>query len=377
MNRIDDRSSQRERWLTASRQVTAALLSGGDFAGTLQMIAEQARSVSRSSVGAIARPAEHDPETLVFEVIASPDPEHTQLINVTVPVENTATGLAFASSEPVVVRQYGAHVVEQQGGAVPDTVKDLDSAVAVPLTVGSETLGVVLMARFEDLPPFTDDEIELVRDFAVHAALTMEFARAQDDRHRVAVLEDRNRIGRDLHDLVVQRLYAIGLGLSALGRPELTPFVRDVDETIREIRTTILSLQEPAGPNALRSELLRLARDSARSLGFQPRVGFDGPLEAAITGPLRMDVIAALRESLANVVRHAGATSVSVEAKVDRAGRRFTLIVTDNGIGPPDELPHYSGLANLTGRAARWNGTCSLEDAPVRGARLTWTAEAR
>lgn len=377
MNRNDDRSSQRERWLSASRQVTAALLAGEDFAGTLQMIAEQARSVSRSSVGAIARPAEHDPDTLVFEVIASPDPEHTQLVNITVPVANTATGVAFASGEPVVVRRYGERVVEQQGGAVPDTVKDLDAAVAVPLTVGSEILGVVLMARFDDLPPFTGEEIELVRDFAVHAALTMEFARAQDDRHRLAVLEDRDRIARDLHDLVIQRLYAIGLGLSALGDGELTSFVRDVDETIREIRTTILSLQESAGPAALRSELLRLVRDSARLLGFQPRVGFDGPLEAAITGPLRADVVAAVRESLANVVRHAGATAVSVEAKVDRNGHRFTLTVTDDGIGPPDDLPRYSGLANLTGRAARWKGTCSLDNAPVRGARLTWTAEAR
>lgn len=377
MNETAGQSELRERWLEASHQVTAALLSGENIGGTLHLIAEQARVVSGASVGAVARPSEDDPSTLVFEVIASGDPEHARLVNVTVPVEDTATGTAFSSGQPVVVRQYGSHVAEQQGGIVPETVKDLDSAVAVPLIVGSATLGVLVVAKFGDHVPFTEREIELVRDFAVHAAVTMEFARAEADRRRLAVLEDRDRIGRDLHDLVIQRLFAIGLGLRELHRPELAGFVTAIDETIRDIRNSIFSLQEPAESDSFRSELLRLARDSAGALGFEPKVSFDGPLEAVITGPLRADVLAALRESVTNVVRHAAATSVSVWAAVDRDGRGFTLTVTDDGIGVRRDLTRRSGLANLTRRAAGWNGECRLENLPGGGARLTWTAEVR
>ena len=376
MDETEGQLALRERWLKACHQVTAALLSGEDFAGTLHLVAEQARAVSGASVGAVARPAPDDESTLVFDVIASPDPEHKRLAMLTVPTEGTAAGQAFTSGEPVVVRQYGVYVAAQQGGAVPANVKDLDSAVAVPLVVGSETLGVLLVAKFGDKVPFTDIDVELVRDFAAHAAVTVQFARAEDDRRRLAVLEDRDRIGRDLHDLVIQRLFAIGLGLRELNRPELGRFVQDIDETIRELRNSIFSLQEPA-EGGIRSLLLELARESAAALGFEPRVGFDGPLEAAVTGPLRIDVLAAARESLANVARHAAATSVTVEATVDRDGRRFSLTVLDDGIGLPRDPARRSGLANLTSRAARWGGTCSVDPVPGGGTRLTWTAGLR
>jgi signal transduction histidine kinase len=393
VNDTEGRARLRERWLEASRQVTAAVLSGENFPATLHLIAEEARSVSGANVGAIARPSEDDEageggeigeitvSTLVFEVIASPDPEHDQLANTTVPVEGTATGSAFSSGRPVVVRQYGGYVAEQQGGSIPETVKDLDAAVAVPLIVGAKKLGVLVVAKFGEQEPFTEDDVEMVREFAVQAAVTMEFARAESDRRRLAVFEDRERIARDLHDLVIQRLFTIGLGLRELDRPELGGFVADVDATIREIRNSIFSLQETADGGGFRSELLRTARESSAALGFEPRVGFDGPLEAAITGQLRADVLATVRESLANVARHAGATAVSVEAVVDPGGRRLTLTVTDDGVGvgvgTPGKPLRRSGLANLSRRAHRWSGTCTLDSGPDGGTRLTWTAQAR
>ncbi|NKQ52093.1 GAF domain-containing protein [Amycolatopsis sp. K13G38] len=383
--RTYDHALQRERWRDASHQVTAALLVGEDSGTTLRLIAERARDVARASAGAVALPSESEPGTLVFDVLASPDAEYQWLAGATVPAEGTATGVAYTSGQPVVVREYGGHVVAQQAGTnrtLPTTIKDLDSAIAAPLIVGSETLGVLLVARFHDKVPFTDAEVELVRDFAMHAALAVEFARAEGDRRRLAVFEDRDRIARDLHDLVIQRLFAIGLGLEGLSRTsddpvlsdKVTGFVRDLDRTIRDVRNSIFSLQEPAEAHGVRSDLLRLAQDSAPLLGFEPRVSFDGPLDAAVRGPVRSDLIASVREALSNVARHADASSAAIEVTVDRSGRQLTLSVIDDGVGLPDELPGGAGLVNLRRRAERWHGTLSVRPRTVGGTKLQWTA---
>lgn len=384
-----EQALRRERWRAASQQVTAALLGGEGSTTTLHTIADRARVVANASGGAIALPSQSDPDTLVFEVIASPYPEYLRLLGAVVPKEGTASGQAYTTGEPVVVSQYGGHVAVQQANSdldIPPGIKDLDSAVAVPLVAGTETLGVLLVVKFRDEEPFTEAEVDLVRDFAAHAALAIEFARAEEDRRRLVVFEERDRIARDLHDLVIQRLFAIGLGLEGLARlttqPELAAqvsgFVRDLDRTIRDVRNSIFSLQEPAEAHAgVRSDLLRMAQDSTGMLGFEPRVSFDGPLDAAVAGPLRSDLLATVREALSNVARHAEAGSVSIEVFVDRDGGCLSLTVVDDGVGIPAELPRTSGLANLRQRAARWHGKLSVEPGPDGGTKLAWTAVLR
>lgn len=381
-----DKALRRERWLEASHQVTSALLAGEDPDATFRLIAERARVVAGASVTAIARPGAGDRSTLVFEVVEAEDPrEQRQWAGVTVPVEGTATGMAFTSGRPVVVRQYGDHVVAQEADSarhIPALVKDLDSAVAVPLTVGAETLGVLLVAKFRDSVPFTDADVQLVQAFAGHAALALEFSRAEGDRRRLAVFEDRDRIARDLHDLVIQRLFATGLGLEGLSRlivqPEvaerMTAFVHDLDRTIRDVRNSIFSLQEPTEHRgSLRSELLGLALESTEVLGFEPRISFDGPLDTLVPDRVRSDLIATVREALSNVGRHAVATSVSADIMVDRQGRQLTVTVIDDGVGIPDAPVRSSGLANLAERAKRWKGTLSVQRIGERGTRLAWT----
>ncbi|HVV14733.1 GAF domain-containing protein [Amycolatopsis sp.] len=380
-----EQALQRERWRAASQQVTAALLTGEDSGTTLHTIAERARAVANASGAAVAMPSEQDPSILVFEVVASPEPQYQRLVGATVPVEGTASGVAFASGQPVVVREYGRYVLRQQEETIrqmPVNVDALDSAVAVPMIVGAQTLGVLLVTKFRDKVPFSDTEVELVQDFAGHAALAVEFARAEADRRRLAVFEDRDRIARDLHDLVIQRLFAVGLGLESLRKltqPEVAEqvagFVRELDRTIRDVRNSIFSLQEPAEAHAgVRSDLLRMAQDSSGMLGFEPRISFDGPLDAAITGPARSDLLATIREALSNVARHAGAHAVSVEVVVDSAGQRLTARVTDDGRGPAPNTERLSGLTNLQRRAARWNGTLSVGPGENGGTELEWTA---
>jgi signal transduction histidine kinase len=380
-----DRMRRRERWLEASYDVTRALLAAQDLRATLRLIAERARVVAGGTAGAIALP--DGPGQLVFDVVEPPGDDADRLTGLTVPTEGTATGVAFTTRRPVHVRDYGEHVQEQQrdrAGPMPAMIKDLDSAISVPLLVGEETLGVLVVAKFRDKSPFTDSDVQLAETFAGHAALAVEFSRAQEARQRLAVFEDRDRIARDLHDLVIQRLFATGLGLEGVSRliadatvaGRVAGFAQDLDGTIREIRNSIFSLQAPAQAHgSLRAELLRVAVDARDTLGFEPRVGFDGPLDAAVPDAVRSDLIASLREALTNVARHARAGTCSVEVTVDPLGRRLSLAVRDDGTGPPPASGRVSGLANLAARAARWGGTCVLAAAGGGGARLEWTAE--
>ncbi|OOC01183.1 sensor histidine kinase [Amycolatopsis azurea] len=378
-----DQVQRRERWLEASYHVTGALLADQDLTATLHLIAERARVVAGGTAGAVALPSGDG--QLVFEIVEPPGPDADKLAGVAVPTRGTATGMAFTSGKPVVVRDYGEKVLEYQGdnaSAMPAAIKDLDSTIAVPLIVGEEKLGVLLVAKFRDKTPFSAYDVQLAETFAAHAALAVEFARAQQDRQRLAVFEDRDRIARDLHDLVIQRLFAIGLGLEGLSRlasepavaDRVTGFAHEIDRTIREIRNSIFSLQEPAeAQGSLRSELLRVALDAG--CASEPRVGFDGPLDSTVPDTVRSDLIATLREALSNVVRHAEATTVSVDVSVDRDGRWLKLSVVDDGVGMPAEPGHRSGVSNLAERAARWNGSFSVEARPEGGTRLDWSVE--
>ncbi|MFC4079206.1 GAF domain-containing sensor histidine kinase [Amycolatopsis samaneae] len=384
-----DQVRRRERWLEASYHVTGALLAEQDLTATLRLIAERARIVSGGSAGAVARPLGPDSAELVFEVVEPPGADADRLAGLRVPTEGTATGVAFTTGRSVVVRDYGEYVEKQQRDRVtslPPMIRDLDSAIAVPLIVGDETLGVLLVAKFRDKAPFTDFDVQLAETFAAHAALAVEFSRAQADRQRLAVFAERDRIARDLHDLVIQRLFATGLGLEGLGRlvtePEVadrvTGFVQDLDRTIREIRNSIFSLQEPEEiRGSLRSELLRVALEAGNALGFEPRIGFDGPLDAAVGDAVRADLVAVLREALSNVARHAGASSVAVDVAVDRSGRELRLTVTDDGTGIPERPVRRSGLANLAERAARWGGACTARRLDEGGTGVVWTAVLR
>ncbi|MFI6030694.1 GAF domain-containing sensor histidine kinase [Amycolatopsis magusensis] len=376
-----EQAEQRERWLRASHDVTSALLAGEDPEATLRLIAERARLVAGATAGGIARPVDESGAVLSFEVVEPPGPDADRLTGLTVPAEGTATGIAFTSGEPVVVRRYGDHVTVQQSGSgrdLPPVIADLDSAVAVPLRVGGESLGVLVVAKLRDEVPFTDTEVRLALTFGAHAAVAMEFARAEQDRQRLAVLEDRDRIARDLHDLVIQRLFAIALGLESTGllldeprvAGQLRRFVDDLDATITEVRNSIFALQQPA--EGLRTRISQACAEAEGSLGFAPRVGFTGAVDAAVPPAVEADLFATLREALSNAARHSKATKVSVNVAVDAQGRGLRLTVVDNGIGIPAAPVRRSGLANLTARAERWQGSCAVRGGPDGGTTLDW-----
>jgi signal transduction histidine kinase len=262
-------------------------------------------------------------------------------------------------------------------------MKPVRAALITPIAVGSHLLGVLLVGT--DQPgTLTEVDREMASTFADRAALAIEFERAQHDRQQLAVYQDRDRIARDLHDLVIQRLFAVALGLQALvaripdaeSRERVHASVSDLDQTIADIRQTIFSLQdvpEPGDQVSLRSQLLHAVREPAAALGFEPRLSFDGPIDSLVPDPVRADLLATLREALSNVVRHASAGKVRVGVEVDRAGRRLSLQVRDDGVGIEPHAGRGHGLDNMTDRAQRWAGTCTIETTPNEGTTLCWS----
>lgn len=199
-----------------------------------------------------------------------------------------------------------------------------------------------------------------------------------------AVFEERDRIARDLHDLVIQRLFAIGLGMQALnkrlGAPEepLRGFVAEIDQTIRDIRTSIFCLkQRPSTVPSLRAEILHEISDAGAALGFEPTVRLEGPLDSVVPPEVHLDVIATVREALSNVVRHAMAQRVSVTVTIDKTLRRLELLVKDDGLGLPPDRTRRSGLANITRRALRHGGRCRAYTAEEGGTRVFWAVPLR
>jgi signal transduction histidine kinase len=194
-------------------------------------------------------------------------------------------------------------------------------------------------------------------------------------------VEDRDRIARDLHDHVIQRLFAAGLTLESLltvideerSRNKLNQVVDDLDDTIRQLRTSIFELRVPASHEpGLRSAVLTVADQVRSALGFHPTVRFIGPVDTVVTDRLTAEAEAVVREAATNAAKHAHATQLVIEVKV--AGtENLTIDITDDGVGLPPALPRKSGLANLHQRAADLGGAFSLETPANGGTRLHWT----
>jgi signal transduction histidine kinase len=384
--RMYEQIRQREVWLRASNEVTRALLTGTSGRDALALVAARARAAADGSVAALVLP--DGSGDLVLEVVDGARGHGVEGIRAP---RQGRSWQVFSTGEPVQFDELGPFE-PVEGGACEQMAAELSRlgpTVLVPMAAGERVLGVLLVARARDERSFSDADVQLLESFAEQATLVLEFTRGQEDSQRLAVLEDRDRIARDLHDLVIQRLFGLGLGLQGLNglvvRPvvaaRLAGFVDEVDQTIREIRRTIFSLQEPpASAVSLRGQLLRAVQESAGLLGYEPTVAMDGPLDSVVPDHVRPDLLATVREALANVARHADAHAVNVDVTVDRAATQLQLVVRDDGQGLPGQGPgpgakprRTGGLVNMAARATRWQGRCSIESARGKGVTVTWS----
>lgn len=366
--RLFEEAQLRQRWLEASAEITAAL-PGVRPGEALQLVARRVREVADADLAAVVTPDEEADELRVRAVDGEPGSVPADLV---LPVHGSPWGRVMRTgvAETVTDAQADPHAAGPLHGLGP--------VMLVPLGSPPRALGTVVVANGPGRLPFTPAQVLMVTTFSSYAALAVELNRAQEDRERLAVFEDRDRIARDLHDHVIQRLFATGLSLQGLTRTLDSPAARarlersvdDLDETIREIRKTIFSLTAPARGPGLRAALLDCVQDVVPALGFEPGVRLDGPLDTAVPDDVAEHVLAALREGLVNAAKHAGASAVDV--RVDARRDELVLTVDDDGRGPGPSW-RRSGLANLRARAEGLGGTSSVEARPGGGTRLVWS----
>lgn len=288
-------------------------------------------------------------------------------------------GLLIVEPEPIRLPDLRAH---PDSYGFPPNHPPMTTFLGVPLYVRGEVFGNLYLTEKEHGEAFTDVDEELALALASAAAVAIDNARLHERAQEVTLLEDRERIARDLHDTVIQRLFATGLALQAAerlsDRPEvaerIAQAVDDLDVTVRQIRSAIFELDSRRVPGrSLRREVLDLAGESVRALGFEPSVRFDGPVDTAVPDRVAEHLLASLREALSNVARHAQASSATVELAV--TGGTLTLEVSDDGRGGtvgPTAVGH--GVRNMTERAGALGGRCELGPATSgRGTVVRWS----
>jgi signal transduction histidine kinase len=369
-------AERRQRWLDASADIVAALLAGDAPERVLDLVVRRAQEVADADVAAIVAQAALSGR-LVVQVASGANAE--RIVGLGADSANTPIGDVLRTETARRLPGRGAQLQGWQP-QTPDLAVLDGPCMLVPFAAERRPLGVLLVARHVGRPAFEDADLSLAAMFAGHAGLAVEFTRAQRDREWLAVLEDRDRIARDLHDVVSQRLLVAGLRLQAMAQSTqesqaaqaLERTVDELDRTVTEIRRSIFSLRSPlAGRDGLRAKLLAVCGAAAAPLGFEPRVQLDGPLDTVVPDVVAEQLAAVLREALANAARHARATALDVQARTD--GTAVLLEVVDNGIGLDPAVRRRSGLTTMHRRAEEFGGTMRIgAGSGGRGTVLTW-----
>ena len=370
--RLYEEARRQERWLRATADVTRELLSGTEPTQVLTLVTQQALALSGADLVALAVPA-GDQKRLVNTHAAGDGADGA--LGLVLPVAASMSGQVLTSGEAVVLEDF------RNDGRVNPIAREhmpLGWAILLPLGAPGDVRGVLTVGRDPGSLPFPPQAVEMVTTFAAQAGIALELAEHRHDSARLAVLQDRERIARDLHDLVIQRLYATGMSLQGalplITRPDVADRVSSavdaLDETIREIRSAIFSLQSPSDPKrvGLRAKILDVVEEMTAPLGFAPSLRLVGPLDEEVPGEVGEHLLSALREALSNAARHAGASSVDVT--VD-CGTDLALLVRDNGTGL-GRSTRRSGLTNLAERARALGGRLRVGRAEGGGTDLEW-----
>lgn len=372
---VFERERTSVKWMEASREITTALLSSEPHRRPLQLIAERARVLTDAEQAIVLVPddtgaPEEQVDTLV--VSAAVGRHAAEVIGQRVPVQGSTTGAVFRVGEPLITGEFRYPIQ-----AFTDVGQR--PAVVMPLRAHDEVVGVIAIARGADQPPFTEGYLDVVRDFATHAAIALVLAAAREDARQLTILAERERIAHDLHDHVIQRLFAAGMTLQGtLARvrsPEvaerLNRTLDDLQTIIEEIRTTIFALKSPADANVdFRHRIQRVVTDLAANRDVVTTVHMDGPM-TTVTGELADHAEAVVAEAVSNALRHSGASRVSVNIS---AADMFVLDVVDNGCGIAPDNTRRSGLANMQRRAEQLGGSCSVTTRPEGGTVVHWVA---
>jgi len=369
--RLYDEARRQQRWLAATSEVTSMLLSGAEVGDALALITNSALEMSGADLVVLALPTD-DRRQVQIEHAAGMGAD--EALGLVLPARGSASGMVLASGERLSMEDF-SH--DDRVAAVARQHMNLGPAILVPLGTQGNVRGVLTAGRRPGSMPLAPAAADMLVTFASQAGIALELAEHRQQAERVAVFEDRDRIARDLHDLVIQRLYATGMSLQGAASMIAAPDVAErisvavdaLDETIREIRASIFALQtrHDAKPARLRARILQVSDEMTGLLGFEPTLRLDGSLDE-VPDNVGEQMLHALRETLSNAARHSGASKVEVQV---RAAAELSLAVRDNGSGIKGTT-RRSGLKNLAERAARLGGSLRVEPADGGGTEVDW-----
>jgi nitrate/nitrite-specific signal transduction histidine kinase len=360
------------------RQLLDAVLTIGsdlDLPAMLRRIVQSATDLVDARYGALGVLDDTGTRLSQFITVGLDDDQRAHIGDL--PEGHGILGLLIRDAKPLRLPDLKEH---PDSYGFPPNHPPMRSFLGVPILLREQVFGNLYLTDKLTGEVFTDVDEELTVGLAAAAGVAIENARLQARLHELFLVEDRERIARDLHDSVIQRLFATGLSLQgtvrlihsdpATAAERVERAIDDLDFTSKHIRSVIFDL-ESRRPIAggLRSDVLEVVREASEGLAFEPRVVFEGPVDAAVDDGLATEVVAVLREALANVVKHAHATRVDVSVTV---GDALELRVRDDGVGPPVDVVGGRGLGNLSARAEARRGACQLVRREPSGADLQW-----
>ncbi|TDV44106.1 GAF domain-containing protein [Actinophytocola oryzae] len=368
--RLFEQARRRERWQHASGEVNALLLGGADRAEAFDLIARRTCELSGSDTALILLAGEASDTLRVEAAAGSRGAEMIgRALSAAIPVITTV----ITDREPAVYGDFAEALGSEAG-----LFSEFGPADVVPFGSATGTSGLLLALRNKDGRRFTGEQLPMLASFATQAALALELADKQRQQRMLDLLADRDRIAGDLHDHVIQRLFASGMSLQSIvgliGDPEarnrVTSVVGQLDETMREIRTSIFDLHTSGeeNPKSLRRRMLDLVAETSANTEMSPSVRISGAVDTLVPAKVGEHALAVLREGVSNAIRHARASDIVVTVE---AGAELIVGVTDNGVGMPATVAR-SGLLNLERRATECGGKATIAPNPTGGTRLVW-----
>ncbi len=371
--RLYDEARRRQEWLETTAELTRGLLSDEDVDDVLAAFAQRVRRFTASDLAVIAVP---DPGGEELLVAAADGQGADRMRGAALGVEGTLIGAVYKSARV----DAPADVATDARGDGLGSEAGFGPALVVPLGGAGQVRGVLALYRLAGASGYEQATIGLTTDLGVQAAVVLELADRRRDSELLSLYADRDRIGRDLHDLAIQRLFATSMSLQGAYKITSKPAVArriaqavsDLDDTIKVIRSTIFALHahedEDEAPG-VRAQVMEVCEQAARTLGFSPAVRFTGPVDHLVGAQVAEHLLAVLREALSNAARHAGASSVEVDLAAD--GGSVALTVTDDGVGITTG-GRRSGLENLRERAQQLGGSFSVRPGASGGTVLVW-----
>jgi signal transduction histidine kinase len=367
--RLFEQARLRERWQQASGEVNSLLITGGSSTAALNLIVSRTFELSQAKCALILLADEQDG---TLSVRAGAGETDGRILGLTIPATEPAIAGVLADGQARII----ADLAELMGEA--GRFGEFGPAHLVPLGSSTPATGALLAVRGKGDPQFPREVMPMLSSFADQAALALEWADRQQQRRMLAVRADRDRIAGDLHDHVIQRLFAAGMSLQAIvgqianvnARGRVTQVVAQLDETVREIRTSIFDLHTTTqeNPSSLRRKMLDAVAELGADLEMSPAVRISGAVDSLVTGTVAEHALAVVQEGVSNAVRHARASDITVTIE---AGADLVIDVTDNGVGMPADVGR-SGLRGVERRAIECGGTVTVSPGPDGGTRLVW-----